>query len=276
MQIKVTNIQRGCVHDGPGVRTTVFLKGCSLNCPWCCNPETILNEEEYFIDDTKCIFLNGINSSICKNCFRKNGKEPISQCPFGVGVSSIKKYSKDDLVSEVLKNRKFYTNGGGVTFSGGEPLLQAKELEQVLKLINNEKIHIVFETTLIANEDMLKLVIPYVNLFIIDLKLQREYLSSSYIAQITQKIAILKQMNKDFWFRLVVVKAMSSYVEDIVKVLHNLNINQIELLRCHNLGKSKYIKLGIPNYDYSCTEIEFNIVADYIKDNGISITCLSL
>lgn len=277
MPINVTNIQRGCVYDGPGVRTTVFLKGCSLRCPWCCNPETLSKEEDYYIDDTKCILFKGIYSSICENCYRKNGTEPITKCPFGVFKLTSKKHSVDNLISEILRDRNFYINEGGVTFSGGEPLLQAKELEPILSELVKEQINIAFETTLIANDDMLKLVIPYVNLFIIDLKLQKDYsFSSTYLKQILQKIRLIKRQNKDILFRLVVINSMYNYVEDVVKDLQYLEVNNIELLRCHNLGENKYFKLRKHHRDYSCSEVEFNLVASYIEKAGISINCLTL
>lgn len=76
--LEVTNIQRGCVYDGPGVRTTVFLKGCSLCCPWCCNPETITREDAFYIDNSKCLKYQGISSSICNAC-EKYGGENLSE-----------------------------------------------------------------------------------------------------------------------------------------------------------------------------------------------------
>ena len=98
-KILITNIQRMCFHDGPGIRTTVFLKGCNLHCPWCANPENI---------------------SALPQAYERDGRKGL----YG------KEFSEEELLKEVLKDRRFYEDGGGVTFSGGEPLLQIKALKK--------------------------------------------------------------------------------------------------------------------------------------------------
>ena len=103
----VTNIQHFCLHDGDGIRTTVFLKGCSLRCPWCANPENI-------------------NMNIEKYVEKLNNKEIEKNYGFNITI--------DELYSEIVKDKNFYSNGGGVTFSGGEPILQINELEDLLIL----------------------------------------------------------------------------------------------------------------------------------------------
>ena len=133
MSVTITNIQHSCFHDGPGIRTTVFLKGCNLKCPWCCNPENIDFEiDKYF------------------------GEE----------------INLEDLKKELLKDKEFYSlNNVGVTFSGGEPILQINKLIELLKELKSENINICFETALFINEKQLKLTIPYVDEFIVDIKI---------------------------------------------------------------------------------------------------------
>ena len=133
MAVRITNIQHFSLDDGPGIRTTIFLKGCNLNCPWCCNPENIRFEiEEYTHDDQ--------NDS------------------FGYDISL------EELEKEILKDEVFYDKGnGGVTFSGGEPLLQIKELEPLLKSLKEKNINICFETSLSVATDLLEMAIYYID-----------------------------------------------------------------------------------------------------------------
>ena len=116
MMVRVTDIQRFSLNDGEGIRTTVFLKGCSIKCPWCANPECI-------------------SSKI--------------QGEFGYDISL------DDLENEILKDEPYYETGGGVTFSGGEPLLQIRSLEPLLKSLKHKNINICFETALFVPQEYL-------------------------------------------------------------------------------------------------------------------------
>ena len=111
----ITNIQRFCLQDGPGIRTVVFFKGCNLNCPWCSNPENISFDIETSVD---------------------------REITYG------KEYNCKDLYDEIIKDKIYYKNSGGVTFSGGEPLWHVFEIKELLEKIKREKISIVFETTL--------------------------------------------------------------------------------------------------------------------------------
>ena len=132
MKVRITNIQRFCLSDGPGIRTTVFLKGCNLNCPWCANPENIEYEFNDYIKD--------------------NGEKGI----FGYDIEL------ENLFEEIMKDKEYYKmNNGGVTFSGGEPLLQIKRLEPILKKLKENKINICFETALNIPKDLLLIAIKY-------------------------------------------------------------------------------------------------------------------
>ena len=226
MKIRVTSIQRGCVYDGPGVRTTVFLKGCTMSCPWCCNPETISSAEEYFIDDTKCLQLKGISSKLCEFCIRNSGTRSLSECPFGVAVPVSKDYTPEELFEILARDFSIMRNsGGGVTFSGGEPLLQIDVLEPLLlKLIDNG-IHIVIETTLFIPLLNILKASMYVNLFIVDLKLQplhKLYKNEAYIATLDNTIKKLGY-NKTL-FRVVFINEMSDDLEYTLDVIKKLKI----------------------------------------------------
>ena len=275
-QLRVTNIQRGCVYDGPGVRTTVFLKGCSLHCPWCCNPETISYEEQYYFDEEKCLLRHGISSKLCEPCEKLNGVRSIHSCPYGVIEPASHDYSVEELFDSLLKDNELYTeSNGGVTFSGGEPLLHAEQIVPLLKKIKEKKIHIAFETTLVAKNVDLKAVIPYIDLFIVDLKLQPQMKLSdiSYLDRMKYMVPLLREKQK--CFRLVFVDEVFDYKEKILSKLHELEVNNIELLLFHNLGEKKYQKLAMKNQQFVADGRKAELFRIFLKKNGIDSSLLS-
>ena len=179
MSVLITNIQRFCLHDGPGIRTTVFLKGCNLNCPWCCNPENISSYIQNYYDQEKCTAENGV--CICGECFfadRINSAEKlamlseddIKRCfPKALG-SYGKFYETQELVTELLKDKEYFRNGGGVTFSGGEPLLQFDNLIPVIDELHNNNINICVETALFVDDSIIKKSLEYIDYYVVDLK----------------------------------------------------------------------------------------------------------
>mgnify|MGYP000258385265 FL=1 len=148
-KIIVTNIQRFSLHDGPGIRTTVFLKGCYICCPWCSNPENISPRYEEYIQN-------------------------------GIGGIYGKAYSSKELFDEIIKDHIFYDETGGVTFSGGEVLLQAEVILTVLKMLKREKITVAVETSLFAPTNKLNMILPYVDYFLVDMKIMDEEKCKKY------------------------------------------------------------------------------------------------
>ena len=140
MKVIVSNIQRFSLHDGPGIRTTVFFKGCNLKCHWCSNPENMNFEIEKYKDGNEEKF-------------------------YGYEIEL------EDLEKEILKDKAFYETGGGVTFSGGEPLLQFDKIEPLLEKLKKENINICIETALSVREELVDIAIKYVDEFIIDIKI---------------------------------------------------------------------------------------------------------
>lgn len=237
--IFLTNIQRFSLHDGPGIRTTVFLKGCSINCPWCSNPEN----------------LKGITQK-----YIKNGIEGI----YGEW------YSGDDLFEEIVKDKLFFSGTfidtptllrnppkinelpGGITFSGGECLLQMSQLENVLKKLREEKIHISIETSLFASEEQVNIAIQYVDLFYIDVKILnkkkcREFLQGDLRCYFRNLEKVINA-KKTIVIRIPVIGKYTDSDEnrkDVVSLLkkYQSNIVKVELIKEHNLGVSKYQSL---------------------------------
>lgn len=280
MKLRVTNIQRGCVYDGPGVRTTVFLKGCTMKCPWCCNPETISSEADYFINDSKCQLRKGVSSKLCASCERNGGCHPIAQCPFGVCEATSHDYSVDKLFQLLTKDFDLMrASGGGVTFSGGEPLLQIDALESLLELLKKEEINIAFETTLTTDIESVQKAVKYADVMIVDVKLQPQhplYNNQSYIKRLLSHLKTCRENKLRFSYRMVFTDAMLDASINIVAVLKTLNIDSIELLKCHNLGDNKYKELNLSNANYSASFESFDSFAVILEKENIRIEKLSV
>lgn len=240
--ILLTNIQRFSLHDGPGIRTTVFLKGCSIHCPWCSNPENLLHREQRYVKKDH------------------NGKVE-EEGTYG------KWYSPDELYSEVIKDKAFYGSynansatyldslPGGVTFSGGECMLQMKELDPMLQRLNDEQIHTIVETSLFCSSVQLSIAIKHIDLFYVDIKVLNDDLCSSSlggrIELYKNNLVTLLNSGKPVVFRLPVIggytdseenrKAVVELIESKAKSYSNLL--KIEILKEHNLGTNKYQSL---------------------------------
>ena len=240
--ILLTNIQRFSLHDGPGIRTTVFLKGCSIHCPWCSNPENLLHREQRYVK------------------MDHNGKVE-EKGTYG------KWYSPDELYSEVIKDKAFYGScnansatyldslPGGVTFSGGECMLQMKELDPMLQRLNDEQIHTIVETSLFCSSVQLSISIKHIDLFYVDIKVLNDDLCSSSlggrIELYKNNLVTLLNSGKPVVFRLPVIggytdseenrKAVVELIESKAKSYSNLL--KIEILKEHNLGTNKYQSL---------------------------------
>lgn len=217
----ITNIQRFSLHDGPGIRTTVFLKGCSIRCPWCSNPENINHQIERYV---------------------KDGKEGF----YG------KEYSVDEVLKEVLKDKIFYEDNGGVTFSGGEALLYVKELLPLMQQIKQNNISIAVESSLFVPSSYLEMVIPFVDYFYVDLKVMNKercsFLLKGNLDLFKSNLAILAK-SKKFNVRIPVIYGYTddkNNIKCIIDVIreYRSSIKKVGLIKGHNLGDNKYVSLG--------------------------------
>jgi len=184
--VSVFDIKRFAVHDGPGIRTTVFLKGCNLFCPWCQNPEGISRTKNLLFQKNKCIECHscvklcpqnaiGISSiskieidrEACNLC-----GECVENCPTTALSFDSREYMVSELVQELERDVVFYEeSNGGVTFSGGEPLLQIENITAIACQLKKKNIHIVVESALMVSQATLKKALEFVDLFLIDMKI---------------------------------------------------------------------------------------------------------
>lgn len=254
-KLKVVKIQRTCVHDGSGIRTTVFFSGCKLRCLWCQNPETLK--------------MNNPHS---------------------------KDFLVEDIMRIVNRDKDYYAaTGGGVTLSGGEPLLHNPDLLiKLLSAIKKEKIDVVVETTLNAPWETIERVIPFIDLFFVDIKTagdekQHKILTANDGRLIKENIEKLVNSEAKIMFRMVMVPGHNDTREQIEKVsslLKSLEYDTIELLKYNNMYENKaekfkleITKLNISDKQADCAiehglELfrEYGIKAKYVKLNTIGRT----
>lgn len=252
MTVRITNIQRFSLHDGPGIRTTVFLKGCNLKCPWCCNVENINFEIEHYME-------NGLEKD------------------FGYDIDL------DDLEKEILKDAPYYDNGkGGVTFSGGEPLLQIKELEPLLKRLKNNNINICFETSLSANDELLSIALDYADFVYVDIKLlSNPSIINLNIDSYYKNLELLAKSNvSDLVFRIPLNYEYTlkdeniDMVLDLIKKYPNFDV---EIFKTHNLAETKYEKLNkdfVPFKEVS--DEDMDRIYKKIKEVNENVSIISL
>ncbi len=276
--IRVTNIQRGCVYDGKGVRTTFFLQGCHLTCPWCCNPETSHETSRAFFDADKCGKRIAEKSVICGACVKAGGDRPMENCPFGY-VKPTSTMMLPDEVTAICMNdvSLFQTSGGGVTFSGGEPLLQSDNLHDILKELKAHNIDVALETTLAVGTPKLIRLVDFIDEFIIDYKLQpcMNLYDKNYQQLISDNLKILPA-TKRIRNRLVFIDEMEKVTTNIIDIINHFGIRELELLKCHNLAISKYQRLSLVNRDFSASEEKMEHFKTVIETNGTIVKLLKI
>ena len=266
----VFNIQRFSTDDGPGIRTTVFLKGCPLNCIWCHNPESKASHPEIFYDFKKCIKCRKCKE-ICKqkqhifdsdkhiylrdNCIRC--AECVSACPADAFELCGKEMSSDFVAAEAIRDKEFYAQSeGGVTLSGGEPLAQYEFSLEILKKLKNNNIHTAVETCGYCYKNLDE-INEYVDLWLYDIKLISEEEHTKYTgvsnAIILKNLFYLDSIGANIILRCPIIPDVNfkeNHFDEIVGLAAKLkNIISIHFEPYHPLGIDKAIKIG-KNQEY--------------------------
>ena len=247
MSVKGTvfNIQRFCVNDGPGIRTTVFLKGCPLSCVWCHNPESQRFEPEILFYKDKC--------TGCGRCKCVTAADRDFVCFNGAKEICGKTVSANEVTAEVLKDKPFYENsGGGVTLSGGEPLAQYDFSLELLKKAKENGIHTAIETCGYAERSKILEIAKYVDLFLFDCKETDQELHKEYTGFdnkiILENLKALSDAGSKIILRCPIIPGFNDRAEHfkgISEIAGKLSgIEHIEVEPFHPLGESKYSALG--------------------------------
>jgi pyruvate formate lyase activating enzyme len=263
----VFNIQQFSIEDGPGLRTTMFLKGCPLRCPWCSNPESIYPLPQVKFTSTlcrgcgtcvsacpkSCLILDEDNkivfdAGLCSHCMECLAVCP-SDCITGLGVQ----VTKENAVRILLKDKAFYDNtGGGVTISGGEPLFQHKFTAGVLKELKAQGVHTAIDTTGYAPLKAMRAVIKHTDLVLFDIKhldpaRHKEVIGVSNDI-ILRNLRACKGMS-EFWLRTPLIPGFNDdpeHMDAIVALGREVGATRCYFLPFHRWGEHKYARLGLP------------------------------
>jgi pyruvate formate lyase activating enzyme len=232
----IFDLKRFAIHDGPGIRTTVFFKGCPLQCWWCHNPESRKLLPEKF---DGCNVRRGLNHAL-------SSKEDE------VG----REVTIEELIEEIEKDRIFYDeSGGGATFSGGEPLMQSDFLQELLTTCNKSGIHTAVDTSGYSSADSLQNIINFPDLFLFDLKIMDDELHKTYTGvsnkKIHQNLKTIDEAGKKIFIRIPVVPGTTDSKENLIaarQLISTLNnVLEIDLLPYHRAAESKYKKFSREN-----------------------------
>lgn len=259
----VFDIKRFAVHDGSGIRTTVFLKGCPLRCVWCHNPEGLEKKPQLVFDKKKCKhFYNCLNSSDqafirvgkevkINNYFSKDSQKIINSCPSKAIKMDANYMSTKEVIAEVLKDQVFYLENGGVTFSGGEPTMQYDFLLSLLKEAKKNKLNTCIETSAyLQKEKFLELLKyldqAYIDLKIFDSKTHKKYTGvGNEIIKENIKLALKSDLKDRIIIRTPLIPNITANQKNISEITSFLKTiypkTKYELLNFNPLAKNKYL-----------------------------------
>jgi len=273
----ITNIQRYSLQDGPGIRTTIFVKGCPLRCPWCHNPETQKTLPEINYNVEKCIgcakcaevcptgatYIEGegtdsflrFDRTKCTGC----GK-CVKVCLAGARELIGQSITMDEIVKEALADRLFFMNsGGGVTISGGDPLLFPQFTLELAKRFKKEMVHLAIETAAFCRWTDLEQLVEHVDLFLIDLKTMDAVKYKKHIHGdlnvILKNLENLLESKASVRVRLPIIPGFNDSFEDYEAMVNYLDqirdkIESADILTFHSYGEKKYQLLGRDDYEY--------------------------
>lgn len=250
----IFDIERNSYVDGPGIRTTVFFKGCNLKCEWCHNPESQRFKPQMMFYASKCtgcgkcrsVCPNGMtNCTLCGKC--------ELYCPTDARKICGREYNVDEVLREVVKDKAFYDNsGGGVTFSGGECMLQVEFLSEILEKCKQNGVSTAVDTAGCVPFESFEKVLPYTDLFLYDIKCidsarHREYtgVGNELILENLEKLLL---HGVEVIVRIPLIPGFNDSVEDMLKIKKTLDgfggVKRVELLPYHAMGENKYRALG--------------------------------
>lgn len=264
---RIVNIQKYCVHDGPGIRTTIFFKGCPLNCLWCHNPESQRYEKEIMYNHEKCsmcgecekrcpvngiklkenIFYDPTKCVFCENCIDfciNNARELVG-----------KDYTVSEIMKEIKKDQMFYQeSGGGVTLSGGEVMTQIRFVEELVRCCKENGISVAIDTCGYAPFDSFERILDNTDIFLYDIKLMDSKRHEKYTGKsnkiILENVKKLSKRGANIYLRIPLIEGINTddeNIEEIIRFALDLKISKVNLLPYHEIGSDKYKRL---NMDY--------------------------
>jgi pyruvate formate lyase activating enzyme len=283
---RILNVQHFCVDDGPGIRTTVFLKGCPLRCVWCHNPESHRSESEILYRADRCRDCGACvrqcpqdahtlaechvyDRSLCLQC-----GHCATVCPVGALEQVGRTQAVDEIMQEILADRAFYTaSKGGVTLSGGEPTAQPDFCEALLLACRREGLHTCIETCAWCPPEIMRRLIRCTDLFLLDFKISDDAAHQRYTGvsnrPILENLALLQEHHARVILRCPLIPDVNTdtaHYDGIAAVVNrHTNIEQIDLEPYHPLGISKSAALG-KNAPYTNETFLDPAVAEHVRE----------
>lgn len=290
----VYNIQRMSTKDGPGLRTTVFLKGCPLRCPWCSNPESQSFKPQLMVFGNLCVGCGACaqvcpHGAVIKNGDVYNRDRSLCQdcgacaevCPAKAREISGKRMSVDEVMRVVDSDSLFYDNsGGGVTFGGGEPTAAGDFLLALLDASIRRGYHICLDTCGVCEPERFKTIMDKVELFLFDCKHmdpeEHKRLTGRDNAVILQNLRALFEAGKEVRIRVPLMPGINDTEKNIAAMaefLHPYGHDEVDVLPCHTFGHSKYAALNLPDPSMVPYEPdELTAVLQRFADHGLKVT----
>lgn len=262
----IFNIQKFSVHDGPGIRTTVFFKGCPLDCMWCHNPESQSRNKQILFDGSKCILCRTCVKVCPEGAVKIENNVPVThmdkctgcrQCEIycipGARQVVGKEYTVEEVMKEVMKDEVFYKqSGGGITLSGGEPLIQEEFVEELLIKLKEKNIHTAVDTCGSVNFKNIERICAYTDVFLYDIKVMddNKHIQFTGVSNklILDNLKNLSEIHNNINLRMPVIEGVNAdakHIEETIDFIKELNIMKINLLPYHDIAKHKYEKLGL-------------------------------
>ncbi len=293
--LEITDIQRGCTHDGPGLRTTVFLKGCPLHCLWCHNPETQKLQKQIFYRSEKCLGclrctaicptqahqeIDGKHIFFpekCTGCMQCTSAE---LCPSRAIEATSQTMSVEEIMTQVCLDRAFYRRRGGLTLSGGEPTLQRQGMLALLSAAKAENIHTCLETCGAFPQDIIASLLTCVDLFLYDIKDTDETrLKENTGASMAQILSNLREIDRgggSTVLRCILIPEVNmnhAHASSVAELFHALShCRYVELLPYHPYGLSKSQQLGLQGVSYRQPETdELQEFASYLTKEKVPV-----
>jgi pyruvate formate lyase activating enzyme len=248
----IFNIMKYSIHDGPGIRTTVFMKGCPLRCAWCHNPESIDPKPQAMFFENRCI--------LCGNC------EKGLACPTGARETVGYEISAEELMNKLRGDLLFYeSSGGGITFSGGEPLMQPEFLLDMLKRCRDEYIHTAVDTSGYSSRETIVEAAKLSKVFLYDVKFASSERHRQFCGVdnrlILDNLRAINGLTK-IMIRIPVIPGINDSAEEMTKIADAINgvrIETVHLLPYHNIQSEKYRRLG---REYTLGQVPVGETAD--------------